>query len=99
VKRFEKMQLTDAMDHAEQGGQALHVFVPMAVERQLPHVQTCFRRSTAWAHLFDKDGDRLQKTARELGVSVVKIHHAGTPRQHVDLCGKPLKLAIKRCEE
>ena len=97
MKRFEKMDVVEALKHAKGGGQALHVWVPQAGERMRPGIPACFKRSLAWAHLFDLDTERLERTARELGVERVFIHHKGTERQHVDLCGKPLKLASRRC--
>lgn len=99
MKRFEKMELADALKHAESGGQALHVWVPQAGERMRSGIPACFKRSLAWAHLFDLDTPRLMRTARELGVERFYIHYKGTKRQHVDLCGMPLKLATVRCEE
>lgn len=45
------------------------------------------------AHLFDQDIDRLRKTAKMLGVRVVKVEHEGTYKQHVNLCSNPLERA------
>jgi len=92
MKRFGRKQIREAVDFALQGGQALHVWDGTGWSR--PGTPACFRRSHLWAHLFDQDAARLEATARRLGVRVIVIQCRGLPRQHVDLCGKPLARAI-----
>jgi hypothetical protein len=55
---------------------------------------SCFKGRATIAHLFDQDLTRLVKTARRLGVRVIRVERSGTPKQHIDLCGKPLELAL-----
>ena len=95
MTRFERRQYKRAQEFAAEGGQALHVF------RRIPGMPApgCFKRSKFWAHLYDQDLKRLKATARRLGVRVIKVHHEGTKRQHIDLCGKPLDRALgESCE-
>lgn len=96
MKRFEMRQLEQAVAYALTGGQALHV-CPSApfVTAAAPKV---FRDSEQFAHLFDQNRRRLIETARGLGVRVIKLERGFTPRQHIDLCGKPLQKALQRCE-
>ncbi len=93
--------------HVAAGGQALHVWCPVYDgPPAYPGAPACFRRSRVkhdgqhvWAHLFDDDTDRLQETARRLGVRVATVQRRGEPgRQHIDLCGVPLAHAIAECE-
>lgn len=98
MKHFSTMEIKEAYAHAEEGGQALHTHNIIVDERRAPQ---CFvraiRRGEWIAHLFDLDSKRLVKTARELGVNVIFIDGEGTSRQHIDLCGSPLKRALVRC--
>lgn len=83
------------MAHAESGGQALHVY---AAIDGMPNAPQVFKRSKEWGHLFDHDEKRLIRTARRLGVRVIKVHHKGRRAQHIDLCGKPLARAKEAAE-
>lgn len=89
---FEERQIKEAIGHAKAGGQALHIIGGRFayLRKDTP---TCFKGRQKIAHLFDQDRSRLQKTARRFGVRVVKVERAGTAKQHVDLCGKPLERA------
>jgi hypothetical protein len=51
------------------------------------------------AHLFDQNLERLEKTARRLGINIVVIEKPGTDSQHVDLCGRPLRRALAEIGE
>jgi len=86
---FTERQVDEAIEHAERGGQALHLFASV-----LPSAPACFRRSVQRAHLIDQNRERLARTARRLGVRRIVIGRDGTPGQHIDLCGKPLKRAL-----
>ena len=90
MKLFKERQLMEACAHAEQGGQALHLFSDPGI---YPGCPSCFKRSRQAAHLFDYNEQRLTATARRLGVRVIKIGRKGKRGQHIDLCGKPLQRA------
>lgn len=94
MKIFKAMHLREAYAYSMAGGQALHVH--RIVFKDSP---SCFRRAVAQgeyiAHLFDQNELRLIATARRFGVGAMIIEHRGTEKQHVDLCGKPLKKAIE----
>lgn len=99
MKAFGTMDLFEAEEHAAAGGQALHLHRIIVDRRKAPR---CFvaavDRGEPIAHLFDRDELRLIATVKKLGVKVVKVERAGTPRQHVDLCGGPLRKAIALVE-
>ncbi len=83
---FQEREIFAAYAHAKEGGQALHLHT-------LNQGHPLFRRYPIIGHLLDQDADRLVATAKKLGVRVVKVEHAGTLKQHIDLCGKPLEKA------
>jgi len=96
MKLFGMRNLNHAIEYARSGGQALHVMDHSGgVYRDAPE---CFRRTKMFAHLFDQDLARLTRTARRLGVRIVKVSREGQPGQHVDLCGRPMRRAISECE-
>lgn len=99
MKRFSIMEIIEAYAYAKQGGQALHLHNIIVNEATAPK---CFvnavRRGEDIAHLFDLDKERLIRTARRLGVKVIYVDNEGTERQHIDLCGGPLRKAILLCE-
>jgi hypothetical protein len=98
LRRFHHRLVRQAREWAELAeGLALHVWTPTPAERTAEGVPGCFRRSGLWAHLFDQDGERLRRVARWTGVRVIVVEHAGTPRQHVDLCGAPLRKLLAQC--
>lgn len=98
MKAFSWRFVEHAVRYARDGGQALHLhrFI------MSPSAPRCFvqavDRGEPIAHLFDLDTGRLVSTARQLGVKVIFIDKDETPRQHIDLCGRPLLRAIERCE-
>jgi hypothetical protein len=91
-------EIREAIAHAADGGQALHVHNIIVDRSRAP---ACFVRAVdrgeQIAHLFDQDAERLLDTASGLGVRVVVVEHVGTEAQHVDLCGGPLRKAMARC--
>jgi len=91
MKVFPMMSIMDAYDHANAGGQALHLHT-------INQGHPLFRRYPVIAHLFDQDKDRLIATAKRLGVRVIKVEYPGTHKQHIDLCGKPLEKAKAMAE-
>lgn len=95
MKRFEFEQLKEAYQYAADGGQALHIGGDAGA---YPHAPTCFKRAGAFAHLIDMDADRLEATARRLGVRKIVMGRRGSLGQHIDLCGAPLRRAVSLCE-
>lgn len=86
MRIFEEREIFEAYEHADLGGQALHL-------HPINQGHPLFRRYPVIAHLFDQDRNRLIATAKSLGVRVIKVERADTPKQHIDLCGKPLEKA------
>ena len=99
MKSFQQNDLRAAIAYAKEGGQALHLHRLIANRKKAP---ACFiraiNRGEDIAHLFDQDVDRLKATARSLGVNVILVEREGTPKQHIDLCGAPLRKAVTLCE-
>lgn len=99
MKRFEALEIEEALGHAANGGQALHLHRIIVDRKKAPR---CFvaavDRGEFIAHLFDRDRARLVATAKRLGVKVIFVDRDGTDRQHVDLCGGPMWRAVKECE-
>lgn len=97
MKRFKRREIQEAIQHAGEGGQALHVWEPTPAERIALRPPAVFKASKLWAHLFDQDAERLVQTARRLGVRAIKLERSGRPGQHIDLCGRPLERAMEEC--
>lgn len=99
MKIFQAAEIPEAVAYAQEGGQALHLHRIIANKKKAP---ACFVKAIDKgehiAHLFDQDEDRLRKTALGLGVRIILVERQGTPKQHIDLCGAPLKKAIKLCD-
>lgn len=99
MKKFAARETRQAIEYAAGGGQALHCHRVIADISRAP---LCFRRAVARgediAHLFDADRDRLEATARRLGVRVIVVERCGNAAQHIDLCGAPLRKAIQECD-
>lgn len=93
------MQVDEAQAHAAAGGQALHLHTIIPNPAKAPGCFVAAVGRGEWiAHLFDQDVRRLRATAEALGVRVIVVERRGQPGQHVDLCGKPLGLALAQCE-
>lgn len=92
MKLFPMRELAAAREHAMKGGQALHIHNVNAFGHRL------FRRYPEIAHLFDQNKERLVRTAKQLGVRVIKIDKENTSSQHIDLCGKPFERAKEDCK-
>lgn len=84
----------DAIEHAQNGGQALHVWDPRTQPGRIHKAPQVFRQHFPWAHLIDHDRERLVGTARRLGVRRIVVGRDGGRGQHVDLCAEPLYRAI-----
>lgn len=99
MKAFKCMEIDEALAFSREGGQALHLHRIIANPDTAPR---CFvsavDRGEDIAHLFDLSEMRLIATAKKLGVKVVYVDRAGTDRQHIDLCGAPLRKAKAMCE-
>ncbi len=100
IKAFQMMEIEEAYAFAADGGLALHLHNIIVDPRKAPR---CFvdaiARGENIAHLFCKDVELLIKTARKVGVKVIVVENKGTKRQHIDLCGAPLRRAEKLAEE
>ncbi|WP_406698536.1 hypothetical protein V5E97_06605 [Singulisphaera sp. Ch08] len=98
MRHFTVWDVDEAQDYALAGGQALHTHQIIVDYDKAP---ACFVRAVEKgediAHLFDQDRERLVQTVRSLGVNIVLIERKGQRGQHVDLCGSPLKRALKQC--
>lgn len=99
MRLFKCREIDEALAYAAAGGQALHVHRIIADYAKAPR---CFTREVEAgrdiAHLFDQDFARLYRTAVALGVRVIVVERKGTPRQHIDLCGAPLRRAKSECD-
>lgn len=93
MKTFGEKEIKDALDYAEGGGQALHIFKNPAV---YPGAPACFRMAKVAAHLLDRDLTRPKATAAGLGVQRIIVFYAGQRYQHVDICGRPLAQALSQ---
>lgn len=97
MKIFEQKAIREAQAHAIAGGQALHLHRMLT-----PTAPKCFvaavNRGEDIAHLFDQNTERLQQTAKFLGVRVIFIDKPGTSGQHIDLCGGPLRKALQEAQ-
>ena len=100
MKKFLQYQIREAIKYSEKGGQALHLHKIIVNKKTAPK---CFVRDVnagkCIAHLFDMDLKRLIKTAKSVGVRVIKIDREGTDSQHIDFCGKPLERLLEKIDE
>ena len=96
MKTFQLKELRAALCFAAEGGQALHL-MPEYYAHRRSDTPSCFKGRGEIAHLFDRDRARLIGKAKKLGVRVIKVERDGTDRQHVDLCGAPLRNALAQC--
>ena len=92
---FQCEEIQAAYAHAAAGGIAVHLHSIV-----FPHSPQCFRRAVKRgeqiAHVFGQDAVELRRLAREIGIKVVFIDKEGTPRQHLDACGAPLKRLLDK---
>lgn len=91
---FQPAELHEAVAHALAGGIAIHLHKIV-----FPHSPLCFRnaikRGEFIAHVFGQDKGELDQLGRQMGVRVIYIDKADTPRQHLDMCGAPLRRLIE----
>ena len=97
IRIFQERESQAALKFAVEGGQALHLMSGRYADLR-SDTPSCFKGRREIAHLFDQDATRLRETALRLGVRVILIERPGTPRQHIDLCGRPLDRAKQAAE-
>ena len=99
MRVFAMREVDEAIEHAHEGGQSLHLHRIIPDRSRAPK---CFvdavDRGEYIAHLYDQDRERLIATAKKLGVRVVYVDRDGTRGQHIDLCAGPLRKAYKTLE-
>jgi hypothetical protein len=93
ILRFDEREIREAIAYSLAGGQSLHLMSGRYAYLRAD-TPSCFKGRTQIAHLFDQNAARLIATAKKLGVRVIKVERLSTPRQHIDLCGKPLSRAL-----
>lgn len=91
IKVFTEKEIFEAYTFSKNGDQALHLF---GNPRMYPGAPVVFKKFDQAGHLFDMNLKRLMVTAKRFGVKCIFVHKKGTPKQHIDLCGKPLLDAI-----
>lgn len=91
----QRKDLPKARHDAENGGQALFIH-PWVGGADAP---PAFRGAKLVGKLFDHDAERLVRTARDLGVRVIKIDRPGQPGQHIDLVDATLERALAQARE
>lgn len=96
LRVFEFREIEEAVAYAAAGGFAVHLHRVIVNRAKAPR---CFvqavDRGEDIAHLFGQDEPALVALVRRLGVKVVVVERRGTPNQHVDLVGGPLRKAIE----
>lgn len=94
MKVFQTREMHEAIAYAGNGEIAIHLHSIV-----FPRSPACFRDAVARgeqiAHVFGKDRSVLTSLARRLGVRIIVIDNPGTDKQHVDLCGAPLRKLLK----
>ncbi len=90
VSVFFEDEVREAIAYAATDGVAVHLHWIV-----FDHAPQCFRRDVKAgypiAHVFCQNEETLRTLARRLGVRVVFVHRSATDRQHIDMCGKPLR--------
>jgi hypothetical protein len=91
---FQALELREAVSHAQAGGIAVHLHKIV-----FPHSPKCFKdavkRGEYIAHVFGLDKQELARLGRQMGVRVIYIDKEGTERQHIDMCGAPLRKLLE----
>ncbi|MDF3058535.1 MAG: hypothetical protein K0R17_2750 [Rariglobus sp.] len=98
MKTFRQNELLAAYEYAAAGEQALHLMSGAFAYGQA-RTPACFKGRKQIAHLFDQDRKRLEATARQFGVRVIRVERIGERGQHIDLCGKPLERALELAKQ
>ncbi len=100
MKIFRWNQIREAVAYAveDPDNTALHLHYFIT-----PTAPACFKRDVGRrlpiAHLFGQDAKLLEAIARHAGVNKIVIERTNTPRQHIDLCGAPLRRVLEECGE
>lgn len=97
MRLFQTMEVEEALRFAAAGGQALHLHHVVFPESP-PRFRRAVERGEPIAHLFDLDRARLIETAMHLGVASIYVDKEGSLRQHIDLEGGSLRVAIRWAE-
>jgi len=95
MKLFAQNQAKEAIRAAAEGELALHVWT--GADRW-PHAPQVFKATPLAGHLLGQSHLDLVRVAMDLGVHLPAIQNGGTRTQHIDLCGAPLRRAIRMCE-
>ncbi len=98
MRVFQQREVREAKRFAAEGGQALHLMSGRFayLRADTPRI---FQGLDIVGHLMDQNRERLERTARRLGVRVIKVERVGEPGQHIDLCRGPLARAIEEATE
>lgn len=95
MKVFQMREIEEALAFSAAGGIAVHLH-----DIVFDHSPQCFKDDVAKgrqiAHMFCLDRGRLLAVAKAAGVNVLYVDRDGTPSQHVDLCGSPLKAVLRK---
>ena len=94
MKLFQLREVEEAIEFAEAGGIALHIWRGASPGPK----PRCFKDGEQWGHLIDRDIARLCANAHRFGVRRVHVSRKGAKGQHVDLCRGPLRKAISEAE-
>jgi len=96
ITEYLVMELPKAVVNSLEGNVSLHLmWEPTDFDRE--RAPLAFKRAKSWGHLLCQDERVLRQLAAQLGVKRVMIHGKGLPKQHVDLCGEPLRRARTMC--
>lgn len=97
MKTFTQREFKQAISYSMSGGVATHLHMIV-----FPKSPKCFKKDVKAgvpiAHVFCQDAELLETIALKCGVHQVVIEHKGTSRQHVDMCGLPLKRLLKELQ-
>lgn len=90
MKLFAAKEIRQAVAYAQTGETAIHLHCIV-----FPNSPTCFKSAVIrgeWiAHVFSQDAELLKEIARRSGIRVICLEHEGSPRQHIDFCGRALR--------
>lgn len=98
MKIFGPTQARKAVAYAAAGNVAVHLHYPRG--KNMP---ACFRRELdagrPVAHVFAADAAELRRIGNHVGARKADIERPGTPLQHIDLCGAPLRRLMSMISE
>lgn len=98
MKVFRVFELEEAREYSLSGDIAIHLHHIV-----FPNSPKCFKNDVRVglpiAHVMCQDIPTLLSLSRRLGINKIKVEGQGTPNQHVDFCGKPLRELMKEAGE